>query len=166
MLSTLNKDGDRRCLLLRAMERGMYGLHSFHMPAHCGNNNICKYLNNSLILNGGAAIECTTDGDFGHMGNFNPPTGIYKEVLDQATLTYNTKMTLFSVNGSTGSLISMIIAFSRFEGKVLLQRNSHRSLIHGSRFAGYCEQNIIFFNPEFNHNFDVFLPAKASDIAL
>ena len=51
------------------------------MPGHAGNNNVLKRLNNSLKKHGGAKLECTTDEDFGYLGNFNPATGVYKDVL-------------------------------------------------------------------------------------
>lgn len=61
-----------------------------------------------MLKYGGAPIECTCCDDVGYLGNYNPPSGAYQEVLKDAKTIYNTKATYYSVNGSTGSMIAMM----------------------------------------------------------
>ncbi len=114
------------------------------MPAHCFNNETTPILNGYLKDNGGNKIECTTDDYFGLLGNYIPPSGFVKESFDNAAQVYGTKATWYGIAGSASNCISACRALGGENQIVLVQRNSHRAIVHGFRITG---SKLSFINP-------------------
>ncbi len=62
---------------------------------------------------------------------------------------------MFGVNGSTGLIRGVMRLVGGTNISVLVQRNAHRSVIHGLRDTG---ANLHFIVPKFDANFDIFMP--------
>lgn len=60
--------------------------------------------------------------------NLMAPEGIIKESLEQMAAYYGTESTFISVNGSTGGLIGAILAATKPGDRVIMPRDSHRSI--------------------------------------
>ena len=65
------------------------------------------------------------------MDNLLDPRGIIKESQDLAARVYGSKATYYSVNGSTGSNYIAMAAITKPGDKVLVQRDSHKSIYNG-----------------------------------
>lgn len=100
-------------------------------------------------------MDGTTDDHFGGLGNYFPAAGSVKASQEEAAALYGTKASFFMVQGSTGSLIGCM----RFVGgsgcHALIQRNSHRSVVHGLRASG---AQISTVAPAFDRRHMVFKP--------
>ena len=70
---------------------------------------------------------------------------------------YGTEKTYYGINGSTGALISATRVLGGPSKRVLLQRNTHRSVVHGFRMTG---ANLKFVVPSFRPDFGVFDPVS------
>lgn len=135
-----------RSKLLEQMEKQVE-LRRLNMPAHCGSNDMQPDFNQSIMKNGASKLDCEPDSHMGYLGNFYPPSGTYEEVLNDAKSIYQTKSTHFSVNGSTGNILAMTRIVGGPMKKGIIQRNSHRSVIHGLRIAGTPDRNIFYITP-------------------
>lgn len=93
---------------------------SMHMPGHCQNPDFNCQQNKLCQEHSLSTIESTTDSNFGGLGNYFPPTGAIFDALKACTAFYNSKSTLFSINGSTGSLIGMTRLIGGPKKKVLV----------------------------------------------
>lgn len=76
--------------------------------------------------------------------------GVIKDAERLAAKLYGTKATIFLVNGTTAGIHAMILASVRRGEKIIIGRNSHRSVIGGIILAGAIP---VFINPEFNDEF-------------
>eukprot|EP01023_Acetabularia_acetabulum_P043865 TRINITY_DN4390_c0_g1_i14.p1 TRINITY_DN4390_c0_g1~~TRINITY_DN4390_c0_g1_i14.p1 ORF type:complete len:311 (+),score=49.63 TRINITY_DN4390_c0_g1_i14:101-1033(+) len=72
---------------------------------------------------------------------------------------FNSKMTLYTQNGSTTGNLIMCMCLAK--KKVAIQINSHHSVYNGLLMAG-CE--IIFISPDYNPEFDVYLPVTVQKV--
>ncbi len=63
--------------------------------------------------------------------NLHHAEGILKESMDLAASFYGTEKTLYSINGSTAGILSSIFAVTNPGDKILIARNSHKSVYHG-----------------------------------
>ncbi|SIS62446.1 aminotransferase class I/II-fold pyridoxal phosphate-dependent enzyme [Salimicrobium flavidum] len=72
-------------------------------------------------------------------------TGVIKEAEQLASLHFGSGKTHFLVNGSTSGNLAMILAVCRRGERVLVQRNVHKSIIHGLELAG---AEPVFLAPE------------------
>lgn len=111
-------------------------MYSMHMPGHANSNNITPFLNTLLQEHGGSRLEGSSDEHCGILGNYFPATGALKDSQQLATELYGTERTYYGINGSTGALISATRVLGGPDKRVLLQRNMHRSVVHGFRMTG------------------------------
>ncbi|GGF35958.1 lysine decarboxylase [Halobacillus andaensis] len=75
-----------------------------------------------------------------------------EEVIDEAQKLaadfFGADETYFLVNGSTSGNLAAILATCRSGDQVLVQRNCHKSIMHGIELAG---AHPVFFTPEYEH---------------
>jgi len=62
---------------------------------------------------------------------------------------YNVRNSFFLVNGSTVGNLSMIMATCSYGDTVLVQRNSHKSILHGLELAGVRP---VYLNPRYDNH--------------
>ena len=96
--------------------------------------------NTKLIKKYGLWDECLTpyDIDITEIDNFDNlhnPEGIIKEAERLAAELYGAKESIYSVNGSTGAILSVLGLVHRGEA-VLMARNCHKSVYHGVELYG------------------------------
>jgi arginine decarboxylase len=78
--------------------------------------------------------------------------GVIRDAENLAADLYKTKATFFVVNGTTAAIHAMILSTLKKGEKIIIGRNSHRSVIGGILEAG---ANPIFVQPEFNEEFGI-----------
>ncbi|PKM49430.1 MAG: ornithine decarboxylase [Firmicutes bacterium HGW-Firmicutes-7] len=91
----------------------------FHMPGH--------KLGRIAPLRGTNLYEIDVTEVEG-MDYLYQPTGIIKKAQDQASVFYGSMECFFLVNGSTGGILSAISACCQPDSKILMSRNSHKSV--------------------------------------
>ncbi|MGB9694756.1 MAG: aminotransferase class I/II-fold pyridoxal phosphate-dependent enzyme [Caldisericaceae bacterium] len=78
--------------------------------------------------------------------------GVIRQAEELAADLYGTKATFFLVNGTTAGIHAMILSTVKKGEKIIIGRNSHRSVIGGIIEAGAIP---IFVQPEFNKEFGI-----------
>jgi len=78
--------------------------------------------------------------------------GVIRQAEDLAADLYGTKATFFLVNGTTAGIHAMILSTVKKNQKIIIGRNSHRSVIGGIIEAGAIP---VFVQPEFNEEFGI-----------
>ena len=106
---------------------------SFHMPGHKGRKDLydqCGYgdfLRNSI----GNDITEITGADA-----LTQPRGVIRQVMDNYAELYGVRHTELLVNGSSTGLIAAILESVPRGGKLILGRNSHKSVFSALRLGG------------------------------
>lgn len=90
-----------------------------HMPGHKGKRS-SKITSDDIY-----SIDVT---EVEGLDNLMHPEDIIENSMRQMREYYKTQATLFSVNGSTGGIIGAILAASKPKDKILISRDSHRSV--------------------------------------
>lgn len=120
---------------------------SFHVPGH-------KY---------GQVFPQEALEDFAHilqldateitgLDDLHNPSGPIAEAQSLAAELYKVEKTFFLVNGSTSGNLAMILACCEKDKPVLVQRNSHKSIISGIRLAG---ARPVFLSPKYDEELKV-----------
>lgn len=78
------------------------------------------------------------------LDNLYHANGVIKEAEDLAAKACHADMCLFSVNGTTGGILSMIVGCLNSKDKIILPRNVHKSVINALIVSGTIP---IFVNP-------------------
>lgn len=78
--------------------------------------------------------------------------GVIRESEELASKLYGTKATIFLVNGTTAGVHAMILDSIKENDKIIIGRNSHRSVIGGILLA---KAKPVFVQPEFNDEFGI-----------
>ncbi|GAA0310875.1 lysine decarboxylase [Gracilibacillus halotolerans] len=81
------------------------------------------------------------------MDDLHAPEGIIMEAEKLASEWFDTAKTFFLVNGSTSGNLAMILATVGAGEKIIVQRNCHKSIMHGIELAGALP---IFLTPNWN----------------
>ncbi|CAM4102997.1 aminotransferase class I/II-fold pyridoxal phosphate-dependent enzyme [Mesobacillus thioparans] len=120
---------------------------SFHVPGHKNGavfpENGQKFFEDILKLD---ATEITG------LDDFHSPEGVILEAEDLLTDLYKTEKSFFLINGSTVGNLAMILAAIQEDDVVLVQRNSHKSVMNALRVA---KARPVFISPEYNSEFGV-----------
>lgn len=99
---------------------------SFHMPGHKG---AAFYRDNGY----GEFLDMIMDMDITEIpgaDNLFQTEGIIRDAMDKYTDLYEVKQSYLLVNGSSGGLIASILASVNKGGKLLMARNSHKSIFN------------------------------------
>lgn len=86
------------------------------------------------------------------LDDLHSPDGVIFEAEQLLTEMYHTEKSYFLVNGSTVGNLAMILAAVGEDDIVLVQRNSHKSIMNGLRLA---KAQPVFIGPEFDPVFGV-----------
>ncbi|MDX8047511.1 aminotransferase class I/II-fold pyridoxal phosphate-dependent enzyme [Gracilibacillus sp. S3-1-1] len=116
---------------------------SFHVPGHKNGQVFVTEAREdfqSLL-----AMDLT---ELGGLDDLHAPEGVIEEAQTLAAEWFGSIHTYFLVNGSTAGNLAMILATCNPGDKVLVQRNCHKSILHGMELAGVQP---IFLPPLYNH---------------
>lgn len=103
----------------------------FDVPGHkMGNfdNNLEEYAGKTLY-------KLDVNAPIG-LDNLYHPHGVIKEAEDLLADLYNVDEALFSINGTTGGIMTMIIGTIDAKEKIILPRNVHKSIINSLILSG------------------------------
>ncbi|SEN82113.1 Arginine/lysine/ornithine decarboxylase [Mesobacillus persicus] len=120
---------------------------SFHVPGHKygeifpGKGR--EYFTSILKLD---ATELTG------LDDLHSPEGVILEAEKLLSDLYKTKKSFFLINGSTSGNLAMILSALEENDLVLVQRNSHKSIMNGIRLA---KAQPVFLSPEYNQESQV-----------
>ena len=121
---------------------------SFHMPGH-KDGKIFKRLGYSEeeILNPEYDITEIEGAD-----NLFEPEGIIRETMDKFKKIYESKESFLLINGSSAGLIASLLATVPLGGKVIVARNSHKSVFNALELG---DMNPIYVYPEKYREYDI-----------
>lgn len=101
---------------------GGSGIYPCHMPGH-------KRREMGALPGALAGLDITEIEGF---DNLHQPQGILQELQQYAARVYGAEETFYLVNGSTCGILSAISAAVPMGGRLLIARNSHKSVYHGA----------------------------------
>lgn len=121
---------------------------SFHMPGH-KDGKIFKRLGYSEeeILNAQYDITEIEGAD-----NLFEPEGIIRETMDKFKKIYESRESFLLINGSSAGLIASMLATVPLGGKVIVTRNSHKSVFNALELGN---MNPIYVYPEKYREYDI-----------
>ncbi len=125
---------------------------SFHFPGHKNKNTLIEW---------GKYIPYIDTTETEGMDNLLEPRGIIKESQDLAAKAFGSKATLYAVNGSTGSNYIAMATITKPGDKVLVQRNSHKSIYNGIILN---RLKPIYLYPNYNEDYHVLTGLDPQDI--
>lgn len=114
----------------------------FHIPGHTRGNAILPKFKE--VLNQNVSLIDTTD-EFDNLGTLHPATGAIKEAQELCAKAFGVQKSFFLLNGSTIGNLALAITKIKPKDKVIIARNSHRSVISGMIFA---DANPVWLLPE------------------
>ncbi len=126
---------------------------SFHFPGHKGRN---AYVNWGEYM---PEIDTTeTEG----MDNLLEPKGIIKKSQQEAAKVFGAKATLYAVNGSTGSIYIGLATITKPGDKLIVQRNSHKSVYSALVLNGI---EPVYLFPHYNERANLYSGVLAEEVA-
>jgi len=87
--------------------------------------------------------------------------GVIREAENLASKLYGTESTIFLINGTTAGVHAMILDSVKENEKIIIGRNSHRSVIGGILLA---RAKPVFVEPEFNEEFGIITNLTVEEI--
>ncbi|WP_409303601.1 aminotransferase class I/II-fold pyridoxal phosphate-dependent enzyme [Peribacillus sp. SCS-155] len=123
------------------------GTVSFHVPGH-KNGTIFPQKGEGLFQNL-LSIDAT---ELSGLDDLHEPEGPILEAQALLSDLYSSKESLFLVNGTTVGNLAMIMAVSNPGDTVLVQRNCHKSILHGQMLAGLSP---VFVHPEIDPEWQI-----------
>lgn len=109
------------------------GVYPFHMPGHKRNLMLCDGIMPY-------EIDLTEIDGFDNLHNAE---GCILEVQNLAEKLYNVKKAFLLVNGATGGILSAVRAMTNRGDKVLVARNSHKSVYNALELCGLTPKYIV-----------------------
>lgn len=125
---------------------------SFHFPGHKNKNTLVEW---------GEYIPYIDTTETEGMDNLLEPRGIIKESQELAAKAFGAKATYYGVNGSTGSNYIAMATITKPGDKVLVQRNSHKSIYNGMILN---RLKPIYLYPNYNEKYHVLTGLDPEDI--
>ncbi|WP_100332960.1 aminotransferase class I/II-fold pyridoxal phosphate-dependent enzyme [Bacillus alkalisoli] len=122
---------------------------SGHVPGHKYGSNLP---NNKEIRHSFSEILKLDVTEITGLDDLHDPTGAIQDAQILAAELYKADETFFLVNGSTVGNLAMILATCSSGGKVLVQRNCHKSIMNGIELAG---ADPIFLSPQVHEEIGV-----------
>ncbi len=107
--------------------------YQFHIPGHTKGHAV--YPEFKKLIGKKTLLVDTTD-EFDNLGTLNPATGPIKEAEELAALAFSAKKTFFLLNGSTVGNLALAMGLMKKGQKIIVNRNSHRSVITGLIISG------------------------------
>lgn len=125
---------------------------SFHFPGHKNKNTLIEW---------GKYIPYIDTTETEGMDNLLEPRGIIKESQEIAAKVFGAKATYYAVNGSTGSNYIAMATIAKPGDKVIVQRNSHKSIYNGMILN---RLKPIYLYPNYNDKYHVLTGLDPKDI--
>jgi arginine/lysine/ornithine decarboxylase len=115
---------------------------NFHMPGHKGGHGILNIKEKPDFKDNILLIDQT---EVSGLDNLHLPEGIIKEAEELAARAFRSDYTYFLVNGTTCGVYSMILGVTNHGDKIIVPRNSHRSVVGALILGGLWP---VYYEPE------------------
>lgn len=125
----------------------------FHMPGHKGKKKHLEEITNNITDFDVTEVEGTD--------NLHKPVDIIKKTQKEISEIYGTIESYILVNGTTGGIISAIMSCAKPGEKILIQRNSHKS-IFSSAILG--DLKIEYIHPVYSEELSLDLGMSIDDL--
>lgn len=112
----------------------------FHVPGHKGGQALT--IEDKGILEDVMTIDYT---EVSGLDDLHHPQGVIHEAQQLAAKCFGANETFFLVNGSTVGNLALILSVCQRDDLILVQRNVHKSILHGLMLAG---ARAVFLPPE------------------
>ena len=113
----------------------------FHIPGHKKGAGMDPEFRN-FIGDNALSIDLI---NIGPLDDLHQPKGIIKQAQDLAAEAFGADRTFFSVQGTSGAIIAMIMAVCGPDDKIIVPRNVHKSIMSAIVFSGAIP---VFIQPE------------------
>ncbi|WP_404358611.1 aminotransferase class I/II-fold pyridoxal phosphate-dependent enzyme [Cytobacillus firmus] len=120
----------------------------FHIPGHKKGAGIDPEFRD-YIGDNALAIDLI---NIGPLDDLHQPKGIIKEAQDLAAEAFGADRTFFSVQGTSGAIMTMVMAVCGPGDKIIVPRNVHKSVMSAIVFSGATP---IFIHPEIDENLGI-----------
>lgn len=120
----------------------------FHIPGHKKGTGIDPEFR-EYIGDNALAIDLI---NIGPLDDLHQPKGIIKEAQDLAAEAFGADKTFFSVQGTSGAIMTMVMAVCGPGEKIIVPRNVHKSIMSAIVFSGATP---IFIHPEIDENLGI-----------
>lgn len=120
----------------------------FHIPGHKKGAGIDPAFRD-FIGDNALSIDLI---NIGPLDDLHQPKGIIKEAQDLAAEAFGADHTFFSVQGTSGAIMTMIMAVCGPGDKIIVPRNVHKSIMSAVVFSGAIP---IFIHPEIDVNLGI-----------
>jgi arginine/lysine/ornithine decarboxylase len=113
----------------------------FHIPGHKKGNGMDPEFR-SFIGDNALSIDLI---NIGPLDDLHQPKGIIKQAQDLAAEAFGADHTFFSVQGTSGAIMTMVMSVCGPGDKILVPRNVHKSVMSAIVFSGATP---VFIHPE------------------
>ena len=90
--------------------------------------------------------------NIGPLDDLHQPKGIIKQAQDLAAEAFGADRTFFSIQGTSGAIIAMIMAVCGPDDKIIVPRNVHKSIMSAIVFSGAIP---VFIHPEIDKDLGI-----------
>lgn len=120
----------------------------FHIPGHKKGAGIDPEFRN-FIGDNALSIDLI---NIGPLDDLHAPKGMIKQAQDLAAEAFGADRTFFSVQGTSGAIMAMIMAVCGPEDKIIVPRNVHKSVMSAVVFSGAIP---VFIHPEIDEELGI-----------
>jgi len=120
----------------------------FHIPGHKKGNGMDPEFRNFIGENA-LSIDLI---NIGPLDDLHQPKGMIKRAQELAAEAFGADHTFFSVQGTSGAIMTMIMSVCGPGDKIIVPRNVHKSVMSAIIFAGAIP---IFIHPEIDKNLGI-----------
>ncbi len=120
----------------------------FHIPGHKKGRGTAPEFR-EFIGDNALSIDLI---NIGPLDDLHQPKGIIKEAQDLAAKAFGADHTFFSVQGTSGAIMAMIMAVCGPGDKIIVPRNVHKSVMSAIIFSGAIP---IFIHPEIDEHLGI-----------
>ncbi|MGP1568825.1 MAG: aminotransferase class I/II-fold pyridoxal phosphate-dependent enzyme [Peptoanaerobacter stomatis] len=96
------------------------------------------------------SFDVTEVNNFDNLAN---PNGIIQKSQEILSKDFGAKRAYFLVNGSTVGILSMVCAVTKNKDKIIIQKNSHKSVYNACKIN---DLSVVYIDTEKNNEFDIF----------
>ncbi|WP_338469963.1 aminotransferase class I/II-fold pyridoxal phosphate-dependent enzyme [Niallia sp. XMNu-256] len=120
----------------------------FHIPGHKKGKGVAPEFR-EFIGDNALSIDLI---NIGPLDDLHQPKGIIKEAQDLAAEAFGADHTFFSVQGTSGAIMAMIMSVCGPGDKIIVPRNVHKSVMSAIIFSGAIP---IFIHPEIDEHLGI-----------
>ncbi|MFD2923431.1 aminotransferase class I/II-fold pyridoxal phosphate-dependent enzyme [Halobacillus naozhouensis] len=127
--------------LLKLKEKSPY---SFHVPGHKFGKVFSE--RGKVLFQSTLEMDAT---EITGLDDLHAAKGVIKEAQELASQFFESDNTYFLVNGTTSGILAAVMSVCRQGETVIVQRNCHKSILHGLELAG---AKPVFLLPDYEEN--------------